>query len=107
MWRMRRFSKSVSYSFATQNLNLKNEYKRLWAICRPELKKYMFCGVIALFHAGTFMYLPNIYEDINTLMALKATDATRDLVLQTYAIKVGKWAGIFGALGTLTYLRRY
>jgi hypothetical protein len=63
--------------------------------------------VIALLHAGTFMYLPNIYDDINTLMALKISEVGREAVLQAYAMKVGKWAGIFGALGTLTYLRRY
>jgi hypothetical protein len=53
------------------------------------------------------MYLPNIYDDINTLMALKISEVGREAVLQAYAMKVGKWAGIFGALGTLTYLRRY
>jgi hypothetical protein len=67
----------------------------------------MYSSVIALFHAATFMYLPNIYEDINTLMALKISEVPRDILLQTYAIKIGKWAGIFGALGGLTYLRRY
>jgi hypothetical protein len=71
------------------------------------MKKYAFCGVIALLHAGTFMYLPNIYEDINSLMALKISEVPNDILLQAYATKIGKWAGIFGALGTLTYLRRY
>lgn len=70
MWR-RGVAKALTYSFSTQNIQLKNEYQRLWAICRPELKKYMYCGAIALLHAATFMYLPNIYEDINSLMALK------------------------------------
>lgn len=53
------------------------------------------------------MYLPNIYTDINQLMALRISSVPSDVLLQTYAMKIGKWAGIFGALGTLTYLRRY
>jgi hypothetical protein len=63
--------------------------------------------VITLLHAAAFMYLPNIYEDINFLMTLKISEVPQDLLLQTYALKIGKWAGIFGALGGLTYLRRY
>ena len=27
--------------------------------------------------------------------------------MSTYALTVGKWAAIFGTLGSLTYLRRY
>ena len=53
------------------------------------------------------MYLPNIYGDINALMELRVSQVPQELVLQTYALKVGKWAGIFGALGVLTYIRRY
>lgn len=53
------------------------------------------------------MYLPNIYGDINYLMTLKISEVPQDILLQTYALKIGKWAGIFGALGGLTYLRRY
>lgn len=97
----------VSYAFSTQNIKLKNEYQRLWAICRPELKKYLYCGAISLVHAAAFMYLPNIYEDINTLMALRVSEVAPDILLQTYAAKIGKWTGIFATLGTLTYLRRY
>lgn len=71
------------------------------------MKKYAYCGVITLFHAGAFMYLPHIYDDINSLMALKIGEVSQQVLLETYALKIGKWAGIFGALGTLTYLRRY
>jgi hypothetical protein len=107
MWRARRIGSAVSYAFSSQNLKLKNEYQRLWAICRPELKKYAFCSVIALLHAGTFMYLPNIYQDINALMELKISQVPKEVLLEAYAMKIGKWAAIFGSLGTLTYLRRY
>lgn len=65
------------------------------------------CGAITLLHAGTFMYLPHIYEDINALIALNIDTTPQKILLQTYALKIGKWAGIFGALGSLTYLRRY
>jgi hypothetical protein len=72
---------AISYAFSTQNIKLKNEYQRLWAICRPELKKYLYCGAISLLHAAAFMYLPNIYEDINTLMALRVSEVPTDILL--------------------------
>lgn len=53
------------------------------------------------------MYLPHIYEDINTLTALSISQVPQDVIIQTYALKIGKWAGILGGLSTLTYLRRY
>lgn len=71
MWRAKKLASAVSYSFSTPNVKMKNEYQRLWAICKPEIRKYAFCGTIALLHAGTFMILPTIYTDINSLMALK------------------------------------
>jgi hypothetical protein len=53
------------------------------------------------------MYLPNVYDDINQLMALNIDSLSQEILLQTYALKVGKWAAFFASLGTLTYLRRY
>jgi len=97
----------VSCQFSQQNVKLDKEYQKLWAICKPELKKYIFCGVITVLHAGAFMYLPNIYNDINELMALNINQVPQEVLLQTYALKVSKWAGIFGSVGYLTYLRRY
>ena len=55
----------LNYSFTQHNVKLDKEYQKLWAICKPEIKKYMACGVITLLHAAAFMYLPNIYGDIN------------------------------------------
>lgn len=63
--------------------------------------------MIALLHAGAFMYLPNIYGDIETLMGLRISSTSQEIILKTYALMIGKWAGIFGGLGSLTYLRRY
>jgi hypothetical protein len=40
-------------------------------ICRPELKKYIFCGIITALHASAFMYLPHVYGDIDELMKMK------------------------------------
>ena len=40
-------------------------------------------------------------------MALNINDLPQNVLLQAYAWKISKWAGIFGSLGTLTYLRRY
>jgi hypothetical protein len=97
----------VRFNSNQPNVKLDQEYKKLWGICRPELKKYLLCGAITLLHAGTFMYLPNIYDDINALMALNIDTTPQDLLIQTYAFKIAKWAGIFGTLGALTYLRRY
>ena len=56
--------------FAQPQVQLNQEYRKLWQICRPELGKYLRCGAITLFHAAAFMYLPNVYDDINSLMAL-------------------------------------
>lgn len=95
------------YAKDLKNVKLDQEYKKLWGICKPELKKYVVCGVITLLHAGCFMYLPNIYDDINSLMALNIDTTPQNVLLQEYAYKIGKWAGIFGTLGSLTYLRRY
>ncbi len=95
------------FSNDIKNVKLDQEYKKLWGICRPELKKYIVCGAITLVHAGFFMYLPNIYNDINLLTALNVDTTPSDVLLQQYAIKITKWAAIFGSLGTLTYLRRY
>ena len=53
------------------------------------------------------MYLPHIYDDINALMALNIDTTPHTELVQAYALKIAKWAGIFGALGSLTYLRRY
>ena len=40
-------------------------------------------------------------------MALNVTQVSQDLLLKNYAWKIAKWGGIFGSLGTLTYMRRY
>jgi len=40
-------------------------------------------------------------------MALNINNMPQNELLQAYAWKISKWGGIFGSLGTLTYLRRY
>jgi hypothetical protein len=52
------------------------------------------------------MYLPNIYTDINYLMSLQVSLIPAEEIYQIYAITMGKWAGIFTALGFITYKRR-
>ena len=53
------------------------------------------------------MYLPQIYTDISYLMEMKLDPLTWQEIGAGYAGVVAKWAGIFGGLGGLTYLRRY
>ena len=64
-------------------------------------------SVVTLIHAGLFMYLPNIYSDINHLMELKISVLSQEAILQEYGFTMGKWAVIFGSLGILTYVRRF
>lgn len=88
-------------------VNLKAEYKKVWDICKPELPKYLFNSILTLLHAGMFMYLPNIYSDINYLMSLKVTTMPASEIYYAYLIMTSKWAALFGAMGILTYRRRY
>ncbi len=54
-----------------------------------------------------FMYLPNIYSDINYLMSLKVTAMPASEIYYAYLIMTSKWAALFAAMGVLTYRRRY
>ena len=90
-----------------EKVSLKSEYSKLLDICKPEYKKYIKCGIITLLHASAFMYLPNIYGDINTLMEIRVSTSSYQTIYETYGFIIAKWATIFGSLGALTYLRRY
>jgi hypothetical protein len=89
-----------------KKLTLKEEYKKVWNICKPELPKYMFNSVLTLIHAGMFMYLPNIYGDLTYLMSLKLSTVPATEIYTAYLMMTSKWAVLFGALGALTYRRR-
>lgn len=51
--------------------SLRGEYTKLVQMALPERNKYLKNVALTLAHATIFMYLPNIYGDINMLMNLK------------------------------------
>jgi hypothetical protein len=52
------------------------------------------------------MYLPNIYTDINNLMAMTLETHTMEAINHAYLLMGGKWTAIFTLMGILTYQRR-
>ncbi len=96
------FTKAVPKSFKPSEEN----YSTLWKICKPESASYMKTIGLTLLHASLFMYLPQVYTDINYLMSLTREIGDAALFMQ-YGIIVSKWAAIFGSLSFLTYNRRF
>ena len=88
-------------------VKITSEHKKIIEICKPELRKYLSNGVITLLHSGLFMYLPNIYGDINFLMEMKISHMDQAVILSEYATILGKWSVIFGLMGVFTYWRRF
>ena len=78
----------------------------MMSICKPELPKYLSNGAITLVHSAIFMYLPNIYNDLSTLMEMTLQTHSVAEINQTYLLMGGKWAILFTILGVLTYRRR-
>ena len=75
-------------------------------ICKPELPKYISNGILTLVHAGIFMYLPNIYHDLTTLMEMSLQTHSASAINEAYFLIGGKWTALFSFLGVLTYRRR-
>lgn len=88
-------------------IELPTEHKKIIQICRPELKKYLTNGIITLLHSGLFMYLPNIYGDLNSLMEMKSSNMEQAVIFHEYGMVLGKWSVIFALMGVFTYWRRY
>jgi hypothetical protein len=67
MWRRYLFR-----TFSNGKITHREEYRRLFELAKPEYRKYIKNAALTLAYTGLMMYVPNVFQEISSLMNLKA-----------------------------------
>jgi hypothetical protein len=62
---------------------------------------------MTIIHSAFFMYLPNIYSDIDHLLSLRVSTMDKAMLTNEYLMVYGKWSVLICLVGVLNYWRRY
>ena len=102
-----RFSTTPPQPPTIPNTPLWSDLQKCFYIIRPESRRFIANCVLTLVSSGIFMYLPNVFTDIQALLALNINTLPASEIWQQYLITTSKWMGIFGVSMLITYKRRF